>query len=412
MPTSKVVEMALVSIFPVNDIINRHYNYSGKLDGRIENGSINAKVVITLLACILIVIENVMVLVTIWKNKKFHTRMYYFIGNLALSDLLAGVAYVINILMSGTRTLSLTPNLWFIREGSMFVALCASTFSLLAIAIERHMTMVKMRPYDVKKQYRLFLLLGACWMISVLLGVLPIIGWNCIGSLQTCSTVLPLYAKSYVAFCITILTAILFSIVILYVRIYRLVNTSSRKIKTRKNAKNNQSERAMALLRTVMIVLGVFIACWSPLFIFLMLDVACSPKQCKILYNADWCVALAVLNSALNPIIYTLSSREMRRAFLKLLCCCFMGSNVARNLPMAPTVDNSRSKSSGSNFNKPKEDVDSPAMLISACIVKREHSSGDNGAMHVVNPRHRYKLGSLSTCQYFKLLVVKSIGLS
>ncbi|XP_062888278.1 sphingosine 1-phosphate receptor 3-like [Mobula hypostoma] len=371
--------MSSANSFQENKIIYLHYNYSGKLRMRTESDSINVKDVIITLACILIVIENVMVLVAIWKNKKFHTRMYYFIGNLALSDLLAGVAYLINNLMSGRRTLSLTPNLWFVREGSMFVALCASTFSLLAIAIERHMTMVKMRPYDSKKQYRLFLLLGACWIISVLLGILPIIGWNCIGNLKSCSTVLPLYAKSYVAFCVTILTVILLAIVILYVRIYRLVNSSSRKVKKRKNPKGNQSERAMALLRTVMIVLGVFIACWSPLFIFLMLDVACSPKQCTILYNADWCVAFAVLNSALNPIIYTLTSREMRVAFFRLLCCCFVGSRVARDLPIAPTADNSRSKSSGSNFNKPKEEIDSPSMLISQCIVKASDFSLEKG---------------------------------
>ncbi|XP_041061032.1 sphingosine 1-phosphate receptor 3-like [Cetorhinus maximus] len=371
--------MALSNGYVENEIIIRHYNYTGRLQNRTEGVPNNAKVVVLLLACILIVIENIMVLVAIWKNKKFHTRMYYLIGNLALSDLLAGVAYVFNILMSGSRTLTLTPAEWFIREGSMFVALCASTFSLLAIAIERHMTMVKMRPYDSKKQYRLFLLLGACWMISILLGVLPQIGWSCINRLKLCSTMLPLFAKSYVAFCITILTIILFSVVILYVRIYRLVSTSSRKIKMRKNAKSSHSERAMALLRTVMIVLGVFIACWSPLFIFLMLDVACSPKQCQILYKADWCVALAVLNSALNPIIYTLSSREMRGAFLKYLCCCLVGSNVARSLPIAPTADNSRSKSSGSNFNKPKEEVDSPTMLISACLVKSSDFSLEKG---------------------------------
>ncbi|XP_078054825.1 sphingosine 1-phosphate receptor 3-like [Mustelus asterias] len=371
--------MALSSGYPENEIIIKHYNYTGRLQNRAEGVPNSAKVVILLLACILIVIENVMVLVAIWKNKKFHTRMYYLIGNLALSDLLAGVAYVFNILMSGSRTWTLTPTEWFIREGSMFVALCASTFSLLAIAIERHMTMVKMRPYDSKKQYRLFLLLAACWIVSILLGTLPQIGWSCIDQLTSCSTMLPLFAKSYVAFCVIILTVILFSVVILYVRIYRLVSTSSRKMKARRNAKGSQSERAMALLRTVMIVLGVFIACWSPLFIFLMLDVACNPKQCKSLYKADWCIALAVLNSALNPIIYTLSSREMRGAFLKLLCGCLVDSNVARSLPISPTADNSRSKSSGSNFNKPKEEVDSPTMLISACLVKSSDFSLEKG---------------------------------
>ncbi|KAI5213405.1 Sphingosine 1-Phosphate Receptor 3 [Manis pentadactyla] len=70
-----------------------------------------------------------MFLIAIWKNSKFHNRMYFFIGNLALSDLLASIAYKVNILMSGKRTLSLSPTVWFLREGSMFMALGASTCS-------------------------------------------------------------------------------------------------------------------------------------------------------------------------------------------------------------------------------------------------------------------------------------------
>ncbi|XP_014351342.1 sphingosine 1-phosphate receptor 3-like [Latimeria chalumnae] len=358
----------------MNKIIVLHYNYSEKWSRRQKDSSQGVyKTVILSVICFFIVLENIMVLIAVWKNKKLHNRMYYFIGNLALSDLLAGLAYVINVFTSGQNTFFLTPMLWFMREGSMFVALSASTFSLLAIAIERHMTMINMKPYDARKKYRLFFLLGTCWIISVLLGSLPSLGWNCINNLPICSTVLPLYSKTYVAFCISIFTLILLAIVVLYVRIYRLVNSRSRRFTAKKNS---QSERSMALLRTVVIVLGVFIICWAPLFVFLMLDVACMPSTCQALYETDWFIALAVLNSALNPLIYTLSSREMRGAFFKLLCCCLVGSKVARNFTLAaPTVENSRSKSSGTNSQKPKDDLDSPAILISAVLVKASNFS-------------------------------------
>ena len=69
-------------------------------------------------------------------------------------------------------------------------------------------------------------------------------------------------------------------------------------------------------------VLSCFIACWAPLFILLLLDVACEIRMCSILYKAEWFLALAVLNSAMNPLIYTLTSNEMRRAFIKTLMCC------------------------------------------------------------------------------------------
>ncbi|XP_076134470.1 sphingosine 1-phosphate receptor 3a [Alosa pseudoharengus] len=322
-----------------------HYNHSGKW---IRPRSVGiCKMAVLILICALIVLENVTVLLALWRNKRFHSRMYFLIGNLALSDMLAGVAYAVNIFTSGRNTFFLKPWQWLAREGSMFVALSASTFSLLAIGIERHMTMVRLRPCEAAGRGRLLGLLGACWLVSVLLSALPSLGWNCRGQLGACSTVLPLYAKSYVAFCISVFSALLLAIVILYIRIYRLVTSSGRRVSGR------PSERALALLRTVVIVLGVFVVCWTPLFSLLLVDVGCSPQRCPLLYEVDWFIALAVLNSALNPLIYTLSSREMRAAFFRLICCCGCQSSLepppptvpGLNIPGTPipTMENSKS---------------------------------------------------------------------
>ncbi|XP_051549972.1 sphingosine 1-phosphate receptor 3-like [Myxocyprinus asiaticus] len=332
----------------MNDIIVSHYNHSGKWGRPRSTGT--CKTAFLLFICILIVLENVTVLLALWRNKRFHSRMYFLIGNLALSDLLAGVAYVVNIFTSGSKTFFLSPGQWLLREGSMFVALSASTFSLLAIGIERHMTMVRLRPCEVAGRGRLLALLGACWAVSVLLSALPSFGWNCLGRVHTCSTVLPLYDKSYIAFCISVFTALLAAIVVLYVRIYKLVTSSGRRVSSR------PSERSLALLRTVVIVLGVFVACWAPLFLLLLLDVGCSPEQCPVLYQVDWFIALAVLNSALNPLIYTLSSREMRTAFFRVLCCCCchtpldsMPTTAGMALPgmVIATAENSKSSMAG-----------------------------------------------------------------
>ncbi|XP_030048194.1 sphingosine 1-phosphate receptor 3 [Microcaecilia unicolor] len=357
-----------------NYIIEEHYNYTGKYNQRDRaTDRMDVTNIVFLIICSFIVLENLMVLIAIWKNNRFHNRMYFFIANLALCDLLAGIAYKVNILMSGKRTLSLSLTVWFVREGSMFVALGASTFSLLAIAIERHLTMIKMRPYDANKKYRVFLLIGTCWLISFTLGALPILGWNCISKLTDCSTILPLYSKRYVAFCISVFMLILLAIVILYARIYILVKSSSRRVTNHRN-----SERSMALLRTVVIVVGVFIACWSPLFILLLIDVACKVKTCAVLYKAHWFIALAVLNSAMNPIIYTLASKEMRRAFFRLICGCLIKTNVARSLPIQPTPDHSRSKSSSGN--SPKQISGLPQTVVPPSISEKNESSFQNGS--------------------------------
>lgn len=331
----------------MDPVIVAHYNYSGKWD-RPRTGSV-CKMAVLLFICVLIVLENVTVLLALWRNKRFHSRMYFLIGNLALSDLLAGVAYVVNIFTSGKNTYFLTPVQWLAREGSMFVALSASTFSLLAIGIERHMTMVRLRPCEAAGRGRLLGLLAACWLVSVLISALPSLGWNCLDRMESCSTVLPLYAKSYVAFCISVFSALLVAIVILYIRIYRLVTSSGRRVSSR------PSERSLALLRTVVIVLGVFVMCWTPLFLLLLLDVGCLPVWCPVLYEVDWFIALAVLNSALNPLIYTLSSREMRAAFFRLLCCCHSGMESSGTPQggnphlgtIIPTAENSKSSFGG-----------------------------------------------------------------
>lgn len=312
-----------------NSVIVVHYNYTGKLSGDKYKEGLKPEAIVFLVICLLIVLENAVVLVAIWKNKKFHQPMYYLLGNLTFSDLLAGFTYMVNILTSGANTLRLTPVQWFIREGGVYITLAASIISLLAIAIERHVTMVRMKPYQGAKRGRMFALIGVSWLISIFLGVLPIMGWNCIGFLEHCSTVLPLYSKSYILCCITVFSAILLSIVVLYIRIFRIVKSNTQRMGCGPQRKglSRKSQKYMALLKTVTIVLGVFIACWLPLFCLLLLDFCCPIQGCPVLFKADYFLGIAMFNSLLNPIIYTLTSRDMRRAILRLLCSYCLVNN-------------------------------------------------------------------------------------
>lgn len=338
------------------DIITTHYNYTGKLKQNSQEGGVKATSVLFILVCAFIILENVLVLLTIWRTKKFHRPMYYFMGNLALSDLLAGAVYTANILLSGHNTYNLTPAQWMVREGSMFVALSASVFSLLAIAIERYITMLKMKLHNGSNSCRSFLLISACWIVALILGGLPIMGWNCINALHHCSTVLPLYHKHYLLACTTVFSVLLMSIVILYTRIYHMVRTRSRRLTFRKNSvkSSSSSEKSLALLKTVIIVLSAFIVCWSPLFILLLLDVGCKVKTCSILFKAEYFLAVAVLNSATNPIIYTLTNKEMRRAFIKMVSCdcSALTSGPKFKRPIITGVEFSRTKSDNSHPQK------------------------------------------------------------
>lgn len=70
--------------------------------------------------------------------------------------------------------------------------------------------------------------------------------------------------------------------------------------------------------RTLGIIMGVFILCWVPFFILYIVTPFC-PSCCPSDELIDFLTWLGYINSALNPIIYTIFNLDYRRAFKKLL---------------------------------------------------------------------------------------------
>ena len=78
----------------------------------------------------------------------------------------------------------------------------------------------------------------------------------------------------------------------------------------------NKEKRAA---KTVGVIIGVFILCWAPLFTVYLVGAfcrGCTPT--RLFHVFFW---LGYCNSAINPFIYALCSKEFRYAFKKLLRC-------------------------------------------------------------------------------------------
>ncbi|XP_030068544.1 D(1A) dopamine receptor [Microcaecilia unicolor] len=291
----------------------------------------------------------------------------FFVISLAVSDLLVAV------LVMPWKAVAEIAGFWpfgsFCNIWVAFDIMCstASILNLCVISVDRYWAISSPFRYERKMTPRAaFIMVSAAWTLSVLISFIPVqLNWhkakttsfldlnasfqgktldNCDSSLNRTYAISSSLISFYIPVAIMIVT---------YTRIYRIAAKQIRRISALEraavHAKNCQTttgsssnvdlqqpessfkmsfKRETKVLKTLSVIMGVFVCCWLPFFILNCMVPFCDPILtssgaevfCISSTTFDVFVWFGWANSSLNPIIYAFNA-DFRKAFSTLLGC-------------------------------------------------------------------------------------------
>ncbi|XP_004684022.1 PREDICTED: melanocortin receptor 5 [Condylura cristata] len=312
----------------MNSSFHRHFldfNFNiteGNLSGpNVKNKSspcgdmgITAEVFLTL--GLISLLENILVISAIVKNKNLHSPMYFFVCSLAVADMLVSMSNAwetITIYLINNKHLVIADA--FVRQidnvldSMICISVVASMCSLLAIAVDRYVTIFyALRYHHIMTVKRSGVIIACIWTFCT-----------------SCGTVFIIYYEStYVIIClIAMFFTMLFFMVSLYIHMFLLARTHIQQIAALPGYDSVRQRTSMKGAVTLTMLLGVFIVCWAPFFLHLILVISCPQNlycSCFMSYFNMYLI-LIMCNSVIDPLIYAFRSQELRKTFKKIVCC-------------------------------------------------------------------------------------------
>ncbi|XP_074083505.1 melatonin receptor type 1A [Macrotis lagotis] len=308
---------------------SRQLNSSWQDSGLAESDLKRSAWVTLTLASILIftivvdILGNILVILSVYRNKKLRNAGNMFVVSLAIADLVVAV-YPYPLVLT-----SIFHNGWNlgylhcqISGFLMGLSVIGSIFNITGIAINRYCYICHSFKYDKLYSNKNSL----CYVIIIwLLTFVAIVPNLMIGSLQYDPRVFSCtFAQSVSsAYTITIVTFHFITPIIIvtfcYLRIWILVIQIRRKVKSDNQFKLKPHDFRNFI--TMFVVFVLFAICWGPLN-FIGLAVAINPV--KIIPRIpEWLFVfsyyMAYFNSCLNAIIYGLLNQNFRREYRKII---------------------------------------------------------------------------------------------
>uniref|UniRef100_A0A8D2L134 D(1B) dopamine receptor n=1 Tax=Varanus komodoensis TaxID=61221 RepID=A0A8D2L134_VARKO len=280
---------------------------------------------------------NVLVCVAILGSRHLRAKVTnIFIVSLAVSDLL--VALLVMPWKAVTEVAGYWPFGAFCNVWVAFDIMCstASILNLCVISVDRYWAISSPFRYERKMTQRVALvMISLAWALSLLISFIPVqLNWHKGGDPPHCDSSLNrTYAISSSLISFYIPVAIM---IVTYTRIYRIAQVQIRRISSLERAaehaeschSSSSIRKETKVLKTLSVIMGVFVCCWLPFFILNCMVPFCeSPPSdpgaglpCVSNTTFNVFVWFGWANSSLNPIIYAFNA-DFRKVFSNLLGC-------------------------------------------------------------------------------------------
>ena len=258
-------------------------------------------------------VANSTILLAIKNTCDLHTPSFVLLGSLAATDLLVGLVcqplFVAFKIAELERNLTAYCWLRLLQSRTAWTTSGVSCLTVAAVSVDRLLALTLHLRYDTLVTVpRVLQVTFLFWILSMILNVV----------LTFWMTNVWLFFPMVIFF----LTFIVITISTL--KIFRTVLRHQRQINDQNAAVSHLQNNTVNVLKcrksavTVLYVYGLFVICFVPYIATSIIEVLLGSTT-KVLIAYDLCETAIYINSFLNPIVYCLRIRKMRRAVKNIL---------------------------------------------------------------------------------------------
>ena len=264
---------------------------------------------------------NSLVCLVILKKKAMKTSINWLLFHLAIADLQVAVFFIPPCILNHfiEQPSGITGDLLctVITGGALgWIAAVASSFLLVAIAFERYNATVY--PLQTLTRGRPSWLVPILWLLSILLDIPPIVVSAYDVESQMCVSIFKEYTTTRVYYLTWSFANSVLPICIIGHLNTRIILCLRNRVLVPGSSPGSESQSRDKVTKMLISVSVIFIACWTPPAVLCVLTPVI-PGGHSTVYSVS--TASALLNSCLNPVVYTLHSRQFRKNLFSVVSC-------------------------------------------------------------------------------------------